>query len=85
MKLTWNMCHDGVITIYLRDRSKTTDLADVYRSPLSKTYGGNEAAKRIQISIVEKICDLYNSDESWHCPIGVNTCKGNCGSYGCGN
>ena len=85
MKLTWNMREDGVVTIYLRDGDKTTDLADVYRSPLSKSYGGNETAKRMQIYIVEKICELYNSSDVWHCPIGEKDCKANCGSYGCGN
>lgn len=89
-KLSWNMGDDGVVTLYARETEDgpAYDLADVFRRPMKLCFGiTEEEARAAQISIAERICDLWNTQPAtkWECPLGLPGCRENCGSYGCGN
>ena len=89
-RLSWNMGDDGVVTIYARatEGGPAWDVADIFRRPLKLRHGmTEEQARAAQISIAERMCDLWNNQEptDWECPLGLPGCRANCGSYGCGN
>lgn len=86
MKYSWNRGEDGVITVYAHmANGKVVDVADFWLSPLVKIMGTRSAAKSEQQALAEMFCEYMNRPKGWVCPIGLEGCKENCGSYGCGN
>jgi len=61
------------------------DVADFWLAPLIKKYKNRNEAKSQQEKMADEFCNYMNFDNDWVCPIGLDGCVTNCGSYGCGN